>query len=248
MDRNQRNFYRLSFQGLGRLITDNVIPTEGLGVENIPSGKSALVVCNHRSMLDPFFLTKFIRKPIHFMGLDVTLNLPGVRHFCDNVGMISVNIEGGRKSKACVDKAVEILTTGKPEFVGIFPEGVSNFLNPSENPRVIRFHTGFARIALGSGVPIVPCALVGYGEHLLFDVPGPLISIVSHLKQLKNGAKMLSYDSVRIRIGAPMEFPEYYGVEPDKDILYDVASRVRKVILDMYNEELEKEGPPPRRA
>ena len=63
---------------------------------------------------------------------------------------------------------------------------------------------------------------------------------MSQLEQLKNGAKLLIYERVKIRIGKPMEFPEYYDEEPDKDILYDIASRVRNVILNMYNEEFEK--------
>jgi len=241
MDRNQKLFYRISFQGLSRLVTGNVIPTEGEGAENVPTDRSALIVCNHRCWIDPFFLIKFIVKPIHFMGLDMHFDMPGVRKFCENVGMISVNIEGGSKSKACIDAAVDILTGEKPELVGIFPEGVSNFLSPSENPRVIRFHTGFARIAIAARVPIVPCAVVGYGEHLLVDIPGPLMGIVSNLRQFKHGAKLLAYDRVKVRIGKPMEFSEYYGREPDKDILHDIASRVRGIILDMYNRELAKE-------
>lgn len=237
---DQKLFYKISFQGMGKLVTDNIIPTEGEGSGNIPRDKSALIVCNHRCCIDPFFLIKFIEKPIHFMGLDMLFNMPGIRKFCENVGMINVNIEGGSKSKACIDKAVEILNEDKPQLVGIFPEGVSNFLNPSENPRVIRFHTGFARVALMAKAPIVPCAVVGYGEHLLLDVPGPLIGIVSQLEQFKHGAKMLSYDSVKVRIGKPMLFEEYFDKEIDKDMLYDVASRVRTVILNMYNEELNK--------
>lgn len=238
---DQKLFYKLNFQGLGKLVTDNIIPTEGEGARNIPSDRSSLIVCNHRCWIDPFFLIKFIEKPIHFMGLDMHFKMPGVRRFCESVGMISVNIEGGSKSKACIDKAVEILTGPTPEMVGIFPEGVSNFLNPSENPRVIRFHTGFARIALEAKVPIVPCAVVGFGEHLLLDVPGPLIGIVSQLEQFKHGAKMLSYDSVKVRIGKPILFEEYFDREIDKDILYDVASRVKNIILDMYNEEYRKQ-------
>lgn len=237
---DQKLFYKVSFQGLGRLLTDNLIPTEGEGSGNVPRDKSALVVCNHRCWIDPFFLIKFIQKPIHFMGLDVLFNMPGVRKFCESAGMIGVNIEGGSKGKACIDKAVEILTGDEPELVGIFPEGVSNFLNPSDNPRVIRFHTGFARIALRAQVPVVPCAVVGYGEHLLMELPGPMIGIVSQLEHFKHGAKMLSYDSVKVRIGKPMYFEEYYGKEMDKEVLYDVASRVRAVILDMHTEEFEK--------
>jgi len=234
-------FYRLSFRGLSRLITENIIPAEADGVDNVPTDRSALVVCNHRCWIDPFFLARFIRKPIHFMGLDMHFNIPGVRRFCDNVGMISVNIEGGSKSKACIDKAVEILTGESPELVGIFPEGVSNFLNPSEDPRVIRFHTGFARIALQAKVPVVPCAVVGYGEHQLMDVPGPLIGVVTSLEQFKHGAKLLIYDSVKVVIGEPLEFVEYYDREIEKNILYEISSNVKDIILDMYNRELSKQ-------
>jgi 1-acyl-sn-glycerol-3-phosphate acyltransferase len=243
MNREQKIFYNISFQGLGRIVTDNIIPTEGEGAENVPSSKAALIVCNHRCWIDPFFLVKFIKKPIHFMGLDTHFNIPGVRQFCKNVGMISVSIEGGSRSKACIEKATEILSGPRPELVGIFPEGVSNFLNPSDDAKVIRFHTGFARIALAARVPVVPCAVVGFGEHLLLDVPGPLIGIVSKLEQFKHGAQLLSYDSVRVRIGKPIEFRKYYGREPDAEILHEVASKVKNVILDMYNDEFERGAP-----
>ena len=56
MDLGQRIFYQVSFHGLGRLITENIIPTEGRGEENVPADRSALIVCNHRVWIDPFFL------------------------------------------------------------------------------------------------------------------------------------------------------------------------------------------------
>lgn len=233
----QRIFYRINFQGLSRLVTENMIPTAGIGGENVPRDRSALIVCNHRCWIDPFFLVKFVTNPIHFMGLDMHFKMPGVRKFCENVGMISVNIEGGSKSRACIDKAVEILTGDSPELVGIFPEGVSNFLNPSEDSKVIRFHTGFARIALEAKVPVIPCAIVGFGEHLMVEVPGPLMSMVSHVERLQHGAKLLIYESVKVRIGKPIDLSGFYGRPIDKDVLYEVASMVRGVILRMYNRE-----------
>ncbi|MEW6201622.1 MAG: lysophospholipid acyltransferase family protein [bacterium] len=221
-----------------RTALGEAIPVTGEGVKNVPRRGAALLIGNHRCWLDPIFIAMSLPRIVNWAGVDFHFNIPVVRWFCEQAGIIPINIEGGRKSRASIKLAVETLNRSHGELVGIFPEGVANFLNPSFDEKIIRFHTGFARIALQAKVPIVPIAVIGYNEKLLTEVPGFVVQMFTPLEKFRHGAKLLIYESVKVRIGKLFTLEKYYDREITKDLLHEISARAREIVIGLYEEKL----------
>jgi 1-acyl-sn-glycerol-3-phosphate acyltransferase len=132
------------------------------GVENVPREGRAMLVANHAGSLFPFdasMMAAAIRKhPLprwpRFMVLDWAFALPFVSTFMRRVGGVPAN----------PDNATALLE--QDQVVMVFPEGVKGTAKPfSERYRLQRFgRGGFVEVALRTGSPIVPVAVVGSEE------------------------------------------------------------------------------------
>jgi 1-acyl-sn-glycerol-3-phosphate acyltransferase len=129
------------------------------GWENLPTSGGFLLIANHQSFLDPptvvfpiiprlnrriYSLTK---EPI-WKGFEKILGKRGV----DWLGMVRVY----DKSKADSLRDVKALLQ-RGEIVCIFPEGTRNREKPGE---MLQGKTGAARVALATGVPVIPLGIV----------------------------------------------------------------------------------------
>nr|WP_063836189.1 lysophospholipid acyltransferase family protein [Actinacidiphila yeochonensis] len=132
------------------------------GIENIPSEGGALVVSNHSGTL-----------PIDALMTQVAVHdhHPAGRHLrllaADLVFVLPLVSELARKAGhtlACAEDAQLLLERG--EVVGVMPEGFKGIGKPfSERYKLQRFgRGGFVATALRTGVPIVPCSVVGAEE------------------------------------------------------------------------------------
>lgn len=145
-----------------RPMYDKYFRVEVKGIENIPSEGGALVVANHSGTL-----------PLDGLMMQVAVhdNHPAGRHLrllaADLVFMLPVVNELARKAGhtlACAEDAERLLRRG--EVVGVMPEGFKGIGKPfSDRYKLQRFgRGGFVSTALGAGVPIVPCSIVGAEE------------------------------------------------------------------------------------
>ena len=136
---------------------------EAEGVRNVPAHGRALLVANHAGSLFPFdatMMTVALMKdhPLprwpRFMVLDWAFQLPFLSSFMRRGGGIP----------ASPHNAVRLLDSD--ELVMVFPEGVKGTSKPfSDRYRLQRFgRGGFVEIALQTGAPIVPVAVVGSEE------------------------------------------------------------------------------------
>jgi len=135
---------------------------EASGVEHVPAQGPALVVSNHSGVLpyDGLMLKLAIqrnhpaRRDCRLLALDMFALLPFLAPALIKHGEV----------RAHPDNAERLL--GKGELVGVFPEGVKGVGKYfGERYRLARFgRGGFVRIALRTGAPIVPCAVVGAEE------------------------------------------------------------------------------------
>ena len=130
---------------------------------NVPAHGRALLVANHAGSLFPFdasMITMAIMKehPLprwpRFMVLDWAFVLPFLSAFMRRVGGVP----------ASPHNATRLLE--QDELVMVFPEGVKGTGKPfSERYRLQRFgRGGFVEVALRTGAPIVPVAVVGSEE------------------------------------------------------------------------------------
>jgi 1-acyl-sn-glycerol-3-phosphate acyltransferase len=141
------------------------------GVENVPADGPALLVANHAGVVpyDGAMIRTAIwtehRRPRHarMLVLDWPFSMPFIGAFLARTGNVLAH----------PDNASELLRRG--ELVGVFPEGLKGATKRfADRYRVRRLgRGGFVQVALRTGAPIVPVAVVGSEEihPVLFDVP-----------------------------------------------------------------------------
>ena len=115
---------------------------EVVGAENMPTG-AAIVVANHDSLSDPFFLGAALDRQLHFLAKRELWSNRVVGRVLDGLGGIPVERRRGD------------LTA-----VAIFPQGT--VLGDDERP----WQRGAARLALTTGAPLVPVAIAGAADVL----------------------------------------------------------------------------------
>jgi len=145
-----------------RPLYDTWFRVETRGLDNVPDTGAALVVANHSGTvpLDALMtsLALLDHHPAHrhlrMLAADLVFSLP----------VVAPLARKGGNTLACNADAERLLTSG--ELVGVWPEGFKGIGKPfSERYKLQRFgRGGFVSAALRTGVPIVPCSIVGAEE------------------------------------------------------------------------------------
>lgn len=119
------------------------------GRENLKTVKSgkAVIICNHRSMLDPIFLALTTNRFIHFMAKAELFNNKALAVLLKGLLVFPVN-RGSTDVKA-MNRALDVLDKGC--VFGIFPEGTRSITND-----VDIFENGAAFLAMRAQAPILP--------------------------------------------------------------------------------------------
>jgi 1-acyl-sn-glycerol-3-phosphate acyltransferase len=123
------------------------------GTLPVEEGRGAIVVCNHRSSVDPFFIQTATLRKVHWMVAREYCEHPAFRWFLRTCEVIPVG-RGGIDT-AATKAALRIVEAGG--IVGMFPEGRINMTDELLLP----IRPGAAHIALKAGVPLVPCYIEG---------------------------------------------------------------------------------------
>ncbi|MBN9737266.1 acyltransferase family protein [Pseudonocardia sp. P1] len=135
---------------------------ETIGTHHIPETGGALLVANHSGTLplDAVMTTVAVHddhpanRHLRLLGADLMFTMP-------------VSGSLARKSGAtlaCNPDAERLMSSG--EIVGVFPEGFKGIGKPfRDRYKLQRFgRGGFVSAALRTGVPIIPCSIVGAEE------------------------------------------------------------------------------------
>ncbi len=138
------------------------------------------------------------------------------------VGTIPVDRSGGRASEAALKAGLDRLRGG--ELFGIYPEGTR-----SPDGRLYRGKTGVARLALLSGAPVMPVAMIG-----------------THAAQ-PIGQTIPSRTNMGMVIGEPLDFSRYKGLHKDRfvlraitdEIMYNLMLLSRQEYVDLYAADVE---------
>ena len=224
---------------------------EAEGVGNVPAHGRALLVANHAGSIFPFdatMMTMAIMKehPLprwpRFMVLDWAFLLPFVSAFMRRCGGVP----------ASSHNAVRLLR--QDEMVMTFPEGVKGTGKPfSERYRLQRFgRGGFVEVALRTGAPIVPVAVVGSeeiypklaeSETLARAVGAPFVPITPTFPWLGPLGLVPLPSRWRIEFCEPLDLSEHPPeAADDRRLLFDVSERVRETIQEKLYENLVKRG------
>ena len=163
--------YTASVQGPGVWVYRNYFRVDTDGVENVPARGRALLVANHAGVVpyDGAMIRLAVlaehSEPRHARMLvaDWAFALPFLGMFLQKTGNVVAH----------PDNATELLE--RDELVGVFPEGIKGATKRfADRYRVRRFgRGGFIQVALRTGAPIIPVAVVGSEEihPVLFDIP-----------------------------------------------------------------------------
>ncbi|WP_371679848.1 lysophospholipid acyltransferase family protein [Streptomyces sp. NBC_01276] len=187
------------------------------GLENIPAEGAAIVAGNHLSFSDHFLMPAILKRRITFLAKAEYFTGPGLKGrltaaFFRSAGQIPVDRSGKDAGQAALREGLGVLARG--ELLGIYPEGTR-----SHDGRLYKGKVGVAAMALGAGVPVVPCAMVG-----TFEIQPP-------------GRRIPKIRRVTIRFGAPMEFSRYAGMERERAVLRAVTDEIMYAILGLSGQE-----------
>lgn len=132
------------------------------GIDNLPESGGALIVANHAGVvpLDALMLQLAVhdhhpkQRVLRLLAADLVFDLPILGELARKSG----------HTLACPADAERLLRTG--ELTGVFPEGFKGIGKPyGERYKLQRFgRGGFVSAAVKSGVPIIPCSIVGSEE------------------------------------------------------------------------------------
>lgn len=201
-------FYNV-LKGVGSPVLKGVYRPWIRGAENIPKEGPAILASNHNAVWDSIFLPMLINREVVFMGKADYFSGTGVKgwatkNFMKAVGTIPVDRSGGKAAQAAMQAGLDRLAAG--ELFGIYPEGTR-----SPDGRLYRGKTGVARLALESGAPVIPVAMIG-----------------THAAQ-PIGRKIPLRTNIGIVIGEPLDFSRYRALSKDRYVLRAVTDEI------MYN-------------
>ena len=146
----------LAIGGLSWPLAKAIYRLRARGLENLPAGGFVLAA-NHNSNFDPWALglPLYPRRFLRFMGKSELFFTP-LKQFLVACGAFPVR--RGERDLEAIETAIELCREG--HIVVMFPEGTRRQKGLRKKHEA-RAHSGAARIALESGVPLVPAGIVG---------------------------------------------------------------------------------------
>jgi 1-acyl-sn-glycerol-3-phosphate acyltransferase len=178
----------------------------------LPEGPKILVA-NHPTTTDPFFLSLLSNEPIFIPVTGMAFEVPIFGKLLHSAGHIPVDQINGN-GPFVIGQAVKKLAAGKT--IGIFPEGS---LCPAVG-EFSRTKTGAARMALMSGAAVIPV-----GIHLDEDA---FIEIESSTKNYSKTGRFVCRGHYAMTIGKARH---YVGGIDDYRFVRDVAEKIMGNII-----------------
>jgi 1-acyl-sn-glycerol-3-phosphate acyltransferase len=208
------------------------------GMDNVPTVGGALIVANHSGTVPvDSAMTQLAlhdhhpaQRHLRMLAADLVFTMPVVAPMARKAGA----------TLACNDDAERLMSSG--ELVGVWPEGFKGIGKPfSERYKLQRFgRGGFVSAALRSGVPIIPCSIVGAEEiyPLVGNIPTlarllgiPYIPITPFFPLLGPLGLLPLPSKWIIEFGEPIETDKIGAAGADDPMLvFNLTDQVREVI------------------
>jgi len=199
------------------------------GLEYVPDNGAVILASNHLAVADSFYLPLVLRRRIYFLAKSDYFTGTGIKgkltkFFYSSTGQVPIDRTDADSAADALNAAARILDQGT--LLGIYPEGTR-----SPDGRLYKGKTGLARIALETGIPVIPVAMVGT------DVVNP------------PGGKMWHFGRVEVRFGKPMDFSRFEGLAGNRfieravidEVMYELMQLSGQEYVDLYAADV-KEG------
>jgi 1-acyl-sn-glycerol-3-phosphate acyltransferase len=182
-----------------------------VGAQNVPESGPAILAPNHFSFMDHFLLGCHIRRKVRFMGKSQLFKAP----------LASVFVRGGvfpvRRGARDDDTFITAETIlGRGGVVAMYCEGGRSRTGQLAE----RAKPGIGRLALETGVPVVPVAIAGSSR-------------IRNWKQLR-------FPAVTVEYGTPLQFA--VESEPSRERQQAVADAIFAEIKVIYGRRLSEDG------
>jgi 1-acyl-sn-glycerol-3-phosphate acyltransferase len=181
-----------------------------IGAEHVPASGPVILAPNHFSQWDHFFAGVYLRRKIRFMAKSQLFTNPVIKFIFWHG--VPFPIRRGHQDEEAFKTAYEILNRGG--CLLMYPEGGRSRSGGLGEPR-----PGVGRIALQSGVPVIPVAI--------------------HGSQGVRRWRKLRFPKVTIQFGEPMRFDVVPW--PSREQQLEVAGQVFERVSEMY-QALEEQG------
>ena len=155
-----------------------------------------------------------VPRKVTFLAKSEYFTSPGLKGFVKKLtfqalGQVPVDRSGGRRSEAALLTGLRLLSEGA--CIGIYPEGTR-----SPDGKLYKGRTGIARMALESGAPVIPVAMLNTAEIQ------PTGQVVPKVRQ------------VEMRFGEPMNFT---GDPSDIKLLRSITDEIMEKIKELSGQE-----------
>lgn len=203
------------------------------GVENIPGDGPAILASNHLAVVDSFFLPLMVPRRIYFLAKSEYFTGTGLKGrfqkwFFSSAGQIPIDRSGAAAAAGALSTARRQLEAG--ELMGMYPEGTR-----SPDGRLFKGKTGLARLALDTGVPVIPVAMINTDK---FNPPGTIFPRPTRIV---------------IKVGKPLDFSRYEGMQGNRfiersivdEIMYSLMRLSGQQYVDIYAASLKNSKPEP---
>jgi 1-acyl-sn-glycerol-3-phosphate acyltransferase len=184
--------------------------TRAIGVRNVPRSGPLILAPNHFSQMDHFFVGLYLRRQIRFMAKSQLFGNPILNYIFKHGGVIPVR--RGHHDEEAFTTAYTVLDQGG--MLLIYAEGGRSRSGELGVPK-----PGVGRLALESGVPVVPVTVHGSAK-------------VRRWKRFR-------FPKVTVQFGKPTSFPVEQS--PDRERQLEVASEIFDRVRAMYT-RLEEQG------
>jgi 1-acyl-sn-glycerol-3-phosphate acyltransferase len=200
------------------------------GLEYLPDSGPVILASNHLAVADSFYLTLVVKRRITFLAKAEYFTGTGLKgkltkFFYSSTGQVPIDRTDADSARAALTTAQRIVGEGK--LLGMYPEGTR-----SPDGRLYKGKTGLARVALESGVPVIPVAMIGT------DVVNP------------PGSKRWHFGRVEVRFGKPMDFSRFEGLAGNRfieravidEVMYELMQLSGQEYVDLYAADLKQKA------
>jgi 1-acyl-sn-glycerol-3-phosphate acyltransferase len=218
---------------------------ETVGEEALPTSGPALLIGNHSggfAAYDAAMIATSVFNRTHryvrFLVDDFLVDLPLLGNFFRRTGA----------TRATYENASQLLADG--QVIIDFPEGVQGIGKTyDQRYKLQRFgQGGFIRLAIRSGAPIIPVAVIGAEEihpivwksyRMARPLGVPYLPFTPTLPWLGPLGLVPLPTKWKIRFGTPIDFSNYRKADADNDeLVHELAQGIKTIIQQMIDEML----------
>jgi 1-acyl-sn-glycerol-3-phosphate acyltransferase len=177
--------------------------TRAIGIQNVPKSGPLILAPNHFSQMDHFFVGLYLRRQVRFMAKSQMFGPPVLTYIYKHGGVFPVR--RGHHDEESIETAFTILR--QEGMLLVYAEG-----GRSRSGELGEVKPGIGRIALESGVPVVPVAIQG--------------------SEGVRRWKRFRFPKVTVQFGEPIELPT--EAAPSRERQLEVAERIFAPVREMY--------------